>query len=176
MTQPQWTMPYIILLLLSASLIDLKKGKIPNFIWLGFLPTSRILSLLTLREIQPLEILRLSVALIEISIIAVILWKLGFYGGADMKAVISLGSAFPHRIEASLLKSPTPVWVPLSTLVNASIISMIISPLIRRRARLSERQGIPFFPFLTCGFILSLTMSDPFTLMVYHTLTQSRLT
>jgi hypothetical protein len=159
---------YVLALLSLASWIDLKIGKIPNLIWLGFIPASRFLSLLTLRWAEDTCIPQLVVSVLATVSLALLFFELGFFGGADMKAVISVSHIFPLQVNPILSSTSAPVWVPLSMLVNASLASTVYSFTIRVHQGPSRNAGEKtcFLPFLALGFIVAMVIGDPFTIVV----------
>ena len=163
---------YVLTLLSIASWMDFKAGKISNLIWLGFIPASRFFSFLTVGSSQRLECLQLVISVLAAASLALLFFKLGFFGGADMKAIISISHVFPFQVRPVLSSISTPVWLPLSTLINASLASVSISLVARERRReLGESEDkTPFLPFISLGFIVALAIGDPFTMIVHYLL------
>jgi ABC-type cobalt transport system substrate-binding protein len=101
-------------------------------------------------------------------LVNLLFFELGFYGGADVKAILSLLHVFPLR-ERPLFYS-VPLWIPLSTLIDASLFSTFASFTIRGRrgAVLKGGEGLPFLPFITLGYATALVLGDPFTVVVTY--------
>ncbi len=159
---------YVFAWLSVASWIDLKDGKIPNMIWLGFVPASKFFSLLTLGWTRSTRSLQLVVSVLAAVSLAILFFGLGFFGGADMKAVISVSHVFPFQVNPILSSISAPVWIPLSMLVNASLASTVYSLAVRVHHWPSGNAGekTRLLPFLTLGFIVAITVGDPFTVVV----------
>jgi preflagellin peptidase FlaK len=77
-----------------ASLSDLKNREVPDKVWIAFFPIAIAFTLLriALKEI-PLFMALISIALTFI--VSFILFELNFFGGADFKALVCIGIAFP---------------------------------------------------------------------------------
>jgi len=172
MSDPFLRRLYVLTLLLLASWMDIRSGKISNLLWLGFIPFSRFFSFLAVRSSQGLECLQLVISVLAAASLALLFFRLGFFGGADMKAIISISHVFPFQVRPVLSSISNPVWLPLSTLINASLASVSISLVARKRRReLGESEDkTPFLPFISLGFIVALATGDPFTIIVHYLL------
>ncbi len=162
-----WRALYIFSLLCIASWTDIRARKVPNLLWLGFIP-GRFLSAPMTETVQAPDSLQPARSVLMMLVIALLLFGLGFFGGADMKAVISLSYVFPFQTRPALSPSPVPVWLPLSTLTNASLISTLVLLATRYHGKATKRCGehLPFLPLITMGFIIALAVGDPFTMVV----------
>jgi len=82
--------------LLFASWSDLKTHEVSNKVWIFFGPIAFVLALIDSLGVPLLEnLISFGYSLIVISVLAVALFYLGFFGGADAKALICLSLAFP---------------------------------------------------------------------------------
>jgi len=82
--------------LLFASWSDMKTHEVSNKVWIFFGPLAFVLALIDSLRAPLLESLTFfGSSLIVISVLAVALFYLGFFGGADAKALICLSLAFP---------------------------------------------------------------------------------
>lgn len=110
---------FSVLMLAIASYYDLKEREVSDYIWLIF-----GIGGVTIALIGPMpfdSLLEIGFYLI-IAPIAILVWRLGLFGGADALALIALAVIAPN---ITLSKSPI---TPFTTMTNAIIIS--ISPML----------------------------------------------
>lgn len=82
--------------LLFASWSDLKTHEVSNKVWIFFGPLAFVLALIDSLGVPVLEsLVSFGASFIVITVLAVALFYLGFFGGADAKALICLSLAFP---------------------------------------------------------------------------------
>ncbi len=165
MSAPYWRIPCLLVLLLVASRLDIKTGKVPNLLWLGSLPLSEFLLSESEGGAPHLHAIQAAAPVMAATLVALFLYRIGFFGGADMKAVISIAHVFPFPTCPILSCFSDPVWLPLSALINGSLASTFVLALTQEdRPARSERQAkIEFLPFLSFGFIMASVFGDPFT-------------
>ncbi len=107
-----------------ASFFDIRTREISNKLWLAFLPFSTLVTLLTIAtDVTQIPLIITSIAIT--SGIALLIFYLGLYGGADAKALISLAIAHPT---ASIPPLYTPM-LPLSTLTNSLLLMVLSTPI-----------------------------------------------
>ena len=171
MSDLDWRAPYVLTLLLIASRMDIRDRRVPNLLWLGFIPAIN-LSTPTTGPVKGSNTLQPAISVLMMASIALLFFGLGFFGGADMKAVISISYVFPFQVRPAFPQITGSVWLSLSTLINASLISTVISFASGTRSEAADRsgEGRPFLPLLTLGFISALALGDPFTIAVSHLL------
>lgn len=99
----------------TASFLDLKNREVHDYLWILFGGIAGILILL--EDSMDTFLLRLGYSLI-IAPIAVILWRIGFFGGADSLGLIVLAGLAP------LLSLSNGIVTPLTVLTNAAILSL----------------------------------------------------
>lgn len=163
-----WKILYVLALLLAVSWMDIKTGRISNLFWLGFIPVSRFVSLILARSSEYSYWVQLAFSAFTATALALLFFKLGFFGGADMKAILSISLVFPTQVRPILSPTSASVWLPLSALINASLISALVSSTTQaHRGHLYRKGGkTPFLPVLTLGFAVALVIGDPFTTVV----------
>lgn len=107
-----------------ASFLDIRTREISNKLWLIFLPFSTLVTSLTIAaDLTQVPLTAVSIAIT--SGIALLIFYLGLYGGADAKALISLSIAHPT---ASILPLHTPM-LPLTTLTNSLLLMLLSTPI-----------------------------------------------
>jgi len=107
-----------------ASFLDIRTREISNKLWLAFLPFSTLVILLTIvTDLTQIPLIVTSIAIT--SGIALLIFYLGLYGGADAKALISLSIAHPT---ASIPPLHTPM-LPLTTLTNSLCLMLLSTPI-----------------------------------------------
>ena len=107
-----------------ASFLDIRTREISNKLWLAFLPVSALVTLLTIiTDLTQIPLIATSIAIT--SGIALLIFYLGLYGGADAKALISLSIAHPT---ASIPPLHTPM-LPLTTLTNSLCLMLLSTPI-----------------------------------------------
>ena len=91
---------------------------------------------------------------------------------ADMKAILSISHVFPTQVRPVLSPTSVSVWLPLSALINATLVSTLVSSTTQAHCKYLYRRGgeTPFLPVLTLGFVVALAIGDPFTTVVKHLL------
>jgi preflagellin peptidase FlaK len=115
--------------LLYASWSDLKTHEVSNNVWIFFGPVAFVLALMdSLRAPLLGSLTSFGASLIVISVLAIALFYLGFFGGADAKALICLSLAFPtypNEIFPSL-GYVLPIFV-MSVFNNAVVLSALVA-------------------------------------------------
>lgn len=106
-----------------ASAFDLKNREVPNRIWLIFLPISIGTTAFNFL-LHPNLILLSLISITITSTIAITIFYLGLYGGADAKALITL--CVSHPISTSLLL-PFP-FLPITTFNNSLVLMILTLP------------------------------------------------
>lgn len=107
---------------------DVKKREVSNKVWLIFAPAGLSLSLLEalLRTEESFRTL-LAISIVVTTGLSFALFYLGFFGGADAKALICLSLAMP--VHPSVLRTylglSLPIF-PLSVLINAAFASSML--------------------------------------------------
>ena len=124
-------------MLLFTSYLDLKKREVEDKIWLIFGGLGVALQVYEI-HIQETSIVQLGISLILATIIGMGLFILGFYGGADGKALIVLGLLVPFFEPRIGIYSIAPLivltnGVLLSILLPIGILIFNISRLIRKQ-------------------------------------------
>ena len=117
--------------LLWASYHDYSTREVPNRVWKLFLPIAITFCILDLyfRGLTIAYAVQTAISIVIPSAIFIILFYLGFYGGADAKAMICLSIAIPNNLHFGAF----PVWgtlpvFPLSVLNNALVFSASTFP------------------------------------------------
>lgn len=107
-----------------ASFLDIRTREISNKLWLAVLPFSTLVTSLTIvTDLTQVPLIVISIAIT--SGIALLIFYLGLYGGADAKALISLSIAHPT---ASIPPLHTPL-LPLTTLTNSLLLMLLSTPI-----------------------------------------------
>lgn len=107
-----------------ASILDIRTRNISNKLWLAFLPFSILVTLLTITA-DLTQIPLIVTSIVVTSGIALLIFYLGLYGGADAKALISLSIAHPI---ASIPPLQAPM-LPLTTLTNSLLLMLFSTPI-----------------------------------------------
>lgn len=105
-----------LIMLVSASIVDVWKREIHDYFWIGFGGAGLLLVFLSPNLISNLS--AMGFALI-IAPIVLIMWRVGFFGGADAFALIALSIIAPM---ATLSENPI---TPFTTLSNAVVLFVI---------------------------------------------------
>ena len=108
-------------MLFIATVIDIKKREVHDSLWIVYGIISIILVIPELQNTDMLTQIGMSVGII--SPISLLLWRIGLFGGADAFALIVLAGLAPF---AMLFEFQV---TPLTTLLNASLFSLIILPI-----------------------------------------------
>jgi len=108
-------------MLLIATVFDAKKREVHDLLWVIFGVMAVILVIPELQNIDMLIQIGISVGIVFP--ISLLLWRIGLFGGADAFAIIVLAGLVPF---ATLSESQV---TPLTTLLNASLLSVIILPI-----------------------------------------------
>jgi len=124
-----------IVMLGIATTMDLWKREITDHVWIGFGAFSVLLLFLEPNLLETLPILGISLI---VAPLALLLWRIGFFGGADALGLIVLAGLAPMITLSEHLISP------FTTLVNAAIISMLymFSNVIRNLISISKHENI----------------------------------
>ena len=105
-----------LVMLSVASIIDVWKREINDLLWIGFGAAAVILIFFEPELIDTLKTIGISLL---IAPIALVIWRVGVFGGADALGLIVLAALAP---QASLLENLTS---PFTTLTNAAVLSII---------------------------------------------------
>ena len=111
-------------MLALASAIDLRKREINDILWMGFGGIAVVLLFFSGDLLHMFTILGLSMI---IAPIAILVWRIGVFGGADALCLIVLAGLAP------MATLGTSQITPLTTLTNAAIIS--VAPIFVNLAR-----------------------------------------
>ena len=165
-------------ILIIASAFDLKTREVPNRIWIISFPISIItISTHLLSNPDQLFISLVSVAIT--TTIAIAIFYLGLFGGADAKALITLSIVHPISTN-SLLSIPL---LPLTTFNNSLILMVLTAPLVfirniywKMTRHKSLFQGFEKDPIWKKGaallFCIKKTKSE---IKPYHTIAETRM-
>ena len=161
-----------------ASAFDLKARAVPNRLWMFFLPASMvILSVRLLLSPDQLVISLISIAIT--TAIAIAIFYLGLYGGADAKALITL--AIAHPISTNLfLHFP---FLPLSTFNNSLMLMILTVPFVpvqnfywKMMRRKSLFQGLEKEPnWKKVAALLFCIKTETSKIKPYHILAEKRI-
>ncbi|MDR2719468.1 MAG: prepilin peptidase, partial [Nitrososphaerota archaeon] len=108
-----------------ASVFDLKKRKVSNWVWLFAYPIGCIMALTKL-AVSLLDVQAVFVSLGVSMVLGFVLFCSGFYGGADVKALVFMGltvPTIPHTFNMTLGFSALPVV--LAVFCISTILSLI---------------------------------------------------
>lgn len=122
-------------MLIIASTLDIRKREINDILWIGF---GAIAFLLIIISGDPWGTAKTAGLAMIVAPIAVVIWRLGIFGGADALCLIVLAGLAP-------MASITGTWVsPITPLTNAAIISIIplFANLARNLLAMSRKQDI----------------------------------
>jgi len=122
-------------MLITASLLDVKKREINDLLWIGF-GSVAIIMLITSGDIS--GTIKMTGISMVIAPIAIVLWRFGIFGGADAFCLIVLAGVAP------MLSLSGAEITPLTTLTNAAVISVIplFTNLIRNLSAIVKKQDI----------------------------------
>lgn len=107
-----------------ASFLDIRTREVPNKLWTIFLPFSTLVTALSIIE-DPTQVTLIVTSIVVTSGIALLIFYLGLYGGADAKALITLSIAHPI---ASIPPLQT-LMLPLTTLTNSLLLMLLSTPI-----------------------------------------------
>jgi len=122
-------------MLLGASFLDLRKREINDIYWIVFAAISVVMLVISPDIWTTMRTVGISLI---IAPIALIIWRMGIFGGADAFCLIVLAALAP----SSTLNG---TWIsPLTTLTNAAIISIlpIFANLIRNGVAMIRKENI----------------------------------
>ena len=110
-----------------ASLYDIKTREVPDQVWIIFAPAGSVLTLLSLilSEWNHQNLIVSVLSIVLTVCMALILFYLGMFGGADAKALMCLAIAMPTYPETSFkfpIKAVLPM-LPISVLNNAILLA-----------------------------------------------------
>jgi preflagellin peptidase FlaK len=106
-----------------ASVLDIQTREVTNKLWVIFLPLGTLLTTLSIIG-DSTQIILIITSIAITSGIALLIFYLGLYGGADAKALISLSIAHPL---ASIPPLQTQI-LPLTTLTNSLLLMLFSTP------------------------------------------------
>ncbi len=149
-----------VVLLSVASVMDLVKREVEDWIWL--LLASITGPLTFFRALLYPEAGYPVLAVISIALsssVAYLFYRLGLYGGADAKAIAALSLAYPVNLHGRAVHPIAPIGV----LLNALMLSLAVPAalflfnayrvLVRREDVLSDLAGVPFHVRLAALFL-----------------------
>ncbi len=148
-----------LVMLAIASVIDLWKREIHDVLWIAFGTVSVIF--LFFEPNISLAVSTLGISMIVVPL-AIVIWRIGFFGGADAFCLIVLAGLAPM----STLSNN--VVTPFSTLTNAAILSIILlfTNIIRNLIYISNHKDL-FYGFeetkfrKICAMFLGYRSSNP---------------
>ena len=105
-----------LIMLATASIVDVWKREIHDYFWIGFGGAGLLLVFLSPNLISNLSTMGFALIIAQI---VLIMWRVGFFGGADAFALISLAVIAPM---ATLSENPI---TPFTTLSNAVVLFII---------------------------------------------------
>ena len=123
-----------------ASYTDIKTRRVPNRLWLAMLPPGLVFVYL-----EQLNYIWVLGVFLLCCIFGYTYFQLGWWGGADMKAIAILALYFPYMLHPF----PLVIWILL--------ISSIISALVDWKAiiRLNLKSKSPYMPSLTASILIT---------------------
>ncbi len=149
-----------VVLLSVASVMDLVKREVEDWVWLLLASVTGPLTLF--RALLYLDTGYPILAVISIAVsstVAYLFYRLELYGGADAKAIAALSLAYPVNLHGGAVHPIAPIGV----LLNALILSLAIPVtlflfnayrvLVRREDILSDLAGSPFHVRLAALFV-----------------------
>lgn len=128
-----------LLFLLIASFHDIWSREVPDKLWIIFAPIGLTLTLasIALSELNLLILIAWIIVIAVMSGLALALFYLGLFGGADSKALMCLAVAMPFQPRLPLTKLPLELLInippPLSTFNNAILLAALSTILILMR-------------------------------------------
>lgn len=139
-----WTIIVVIYFLLKASISDYTKHEVKNELWIQMLfVLSPIIAIWIYKD--PLYIIIILKAFIITTSVGYCLFKIGLFGGADVKMLMALSIIFPENI----------YFIPLVLLI--SLCSIVPIGLIMIKINKSDKNvTIPFIPIISIVFFILL--------------------
>ena len=124
-----------LVMLAIASILDIWKREIHDILWIIF---GVIAVVLILFSLNPLDTLKTTGISLIIAPVAIVIWRIGLFGGADAFGLIVLSALAP---EMSLTENTI---TPFTTLTNAAIFSLtpILANVIRNLISLYNHKNI----------------------------------
>lgn len=124
---------------------DIKKREITDYLWIFYFPLGVVLGLLSIYAAEMTWQNYLLSAGIT-TLFAILLFYVGFYGGADAKALIGLSLTIPHFPSTGLGYIMALYPFPISVLLNSALLSAVIAVpyMLLRNLRWKVRKG-PLF-------------------------------
>ncbi|MEM2320649.1 MAG: A24 family peptidase C-terminal domain-containing protein [Candidatus Bathyarchaeia archaeon] len=130
-----------LLFLLVASFHDIRSREVPDTLWIIFAPIGLILTLasIALSELSLLRLMAWIIIMAVMSGLALALYYLGLFGGADSKVLMCLAVAMPFQPRLPLTRLPLKhllnifIPPPLSTFNNAILLAALSTILILTR-------------------------------------------
>ena len=110
--------------LIIASIYDIRTREVPNKLWVIFLPFS-IIATIAYAVANPSQIYLILASISITVIMAVMIFYMGLYGGADSKALIMLALTHPTQLDGSLVLP----FFPLSAFNNSLVLMILMLPL-----------------------------------------------
>ncbi len=117
---------FSIVILGYSAYSDLKTREVSNWVWMTYLPVSLVI--LVLRSLVSPQLISISViSIIVMTCLSFLMFCLGLFGGADLKAFIGLSVALPmHPLPLRpLLVSLNPLF-PLTVFYNSYLFSLFV--------------------------------------------------
>jgi len=143
----------VVLVMLSyAAVEDLRKREVPNWLWqLAAIPAA-LFFLYELYSVfdEPLKMVYLGLVVAFSIMFLMLLYDIGWLGGADTKGLLILALFYPHFLGHNLFLA---LVIYLALILS---LPLCLYHLIRKGTRIKSNHFIPFFPFLLAGFVLSL--------------------
>jgi len=122
-------------MLFVASAVDMRKREINDILWIVFGVIAAVLVFVEPDLWSAIKVVGFSMIIVPI---ALFVWRMGVFGGADAFALITLAALAPHATFTG--KEIT----PFTTLTNAAILSItpIIANIIRNLLSMSKHEDI----------------------------------
>jgi preflagellin peptidase FlaK len=171
--------------LIIASILDIKDREIPNILWKIFIPISVVIVISNL-YLNPNNLLLTLISIVTTTTISLIIFYLGLYGGADVKALITLSISHPISLNTLYIFPLLPIislntlyifpLLPISALNNSLFIMTLFFPtaIIRNlywkiKNRKSLFEGLENEPFLKkVGALLFCIKKSKSEIKPYH--------
>ena len=122
-------------MLFVASVIDIRKREINDILWIGFGGVAVLLFFISGELWHTFVTLAISLIIVPI---ALLIWRVGVFGGADALCLIVLSSLAP------MMTLGTSTITPFTTLTNAALLSItpIFVNIIRNLIAVSKKEDI----------------------------------